>query len=472
MMTQIQKWQAFVDGLPISLGIRLALDSVSYTNPLPNWFEIVEIDHLRRVQAIRGRIIEYLQGLQPKSAFAVLVPKKPNRWKAWTVPTSNDQIILQTCVSSIAEEVYSQSVNKARVFSYRYNTDPNRLALIEDPIRSWNEFQNETHRRCDSDRCLLQFDIADAFASISRPRFVEFLRRRAREPLVVDLLSKLVFGFSPELKGLPLINDSLFFLGNAYLSEIDAVLERHTSNFIRFVDDYRVFGSSRDDLSNLLNDLGQELSKLGYQINADKIRLGTGQEYLEAVSTLRYAVPTGLSKTTSDGSLYISATIFADIIPPGEMVTLIHRSVQNPAEYLNEGLGRLQLAALKKLRINASIAEERNYSKSPYDDFIEELSRNSDVVRDVIKLLRIYPSAGEVWRSVWLLYLSQDIRLSDTPERGDLTKTLQEIQVATDVPEVIRLWAHAPFGKVDEEMFERLQGCDYVECGRMLAAKS
>ena len=75
----------------------------------------------------------------------------------------------------------------------------------------------------------------------------------------MDLLSKLVFGFSPELKGLPLINDSLFFLGNAYLSEIDAVLERHTSNFIRFVDDYRVFGSSRDDLSNLLNDLGQEL---------------------------------------------------------------------------------------------------------------------------------------------------------------------------------------------------------------------
>ena len=61
MMTQIQQWQAFVDGLPISLGIRLALDSVPYTNPLPNWFEIVEIDRLRRVQAIRGRIIEYLQ---------------------------------------------------------------------------------------------------------------------------------------------------------------------------------------------------------------------------------------------------------------------------------------------------------------------------------------------------------------------------------------------------------------------------
>ena len=79
-------------------------------------------------------------------------------------------------------------------------------------------------------------------------------------------------------------------------------------------------------------------------------------------------------------------------------------------------------------------------------------------MRDVIKLLRIYPSAGEVWRSVWLLYLSQDIRLSDTPERGDLTKTPLEIQVATDVPEVVRLWAHAPFGKVNEEMFERLQG--------------
>jgi hypothetical protein len=402
--------ETFAAALPFQLGIRLALDSISYSNPLPYWLESVAINYSQRAQGMHRRVIEYLDGVRPKSAFSVQVPKKSGQLKTWIVPTVNDQIIFQTCLSVIAESVYTRSVNPNRVFSYRYNTDPNRLALIQDPISSWNDFQNHTRQSCLSNECLLQFDIADAFASIQRTRFSQFLAHVACNKQAAALLSMLIDSFSGGEMGLPLINDSVFFLGNAYLSEIDKVVEARTSNFIRFVDDYRVFGKSREDLARQLEDIERLLRPLGYKINSDKVKLGTGQEYLDAVSNVRYERTTGLARSTPEGSKYINAAIFTDMIEPQQLVDLVQKTVQNPEEHLNEGLGRLQLAALKKLRINGLIAYNRNYPGSLRGNFSERLSNNLEVMRTVTELLKAYsPDQQQIWRSIWLLYLSQDI---------------------------------------------------------------
>ncbi len=207
--------KSLADDLPFQLGIRLALDSISYSNPVPYWLETIAINYTERAQGMRRRVIEYLDGVRPKSAFSVQVPKKSGRLQTWFVPTMNDQIIYQTCVSAIAESVYSASVDQNRVFSYRYNTDPNRLALTQDPIRAWNDFQNETRQRCLSNECLLQFDIADAFASMDRTRFTQFLANVACDKQAAALLSMLTESLSGGDRGLPLVNDSIFFLGNA-----------------------------------------------------------------------------------------------------------------------------------------------------------------------------------------------------------------------------------------------------------------
>jgi len=425
---------------------------------------------------MQRKVIEYLHGVRPKAAFSVQVPKKSGRLKTWLVPTVNDQVIFQTCVSVIAESVSASSLDRGRVFSYRFSADPNRLALIEDPISSWNDFQNETRRRCISNECLLQFDIADAFASIVRPRFAEFLARVACDKQAAALLSMLIESFSDGAAGLPLINDSVFFLGNAYLSEVDKVVEARTSNFIRFVDDYRVFGKSRESLAQLLEDIERRLRPLGFEINSDKVRLGTGQEYLDAVSHIGYEESTGLARRTREGSKYIEAAIFKDIIEPGALVDLVHKTVLSPDEHLNEGLGRLQLAALKKIRVNGRIACERNYPRSLREDFSGQLSRNVDVMRAVRELLEAYSrDHQQTWRSIWLLYLSEDIDISQIRDRETarfLKATLQVISKADDVPPVVKLWANAPFKRVEEEAIEQLHDSEYLECGRLLFSRS
>jgi len=468
--------ESFVDGLPFQLGIRLALDSISYSNPLPYWVEAVAINYSERARGMRSRVIEYLNGARPKPAFSVQVPKKNGQLKTWLMPTVNDQIIFQTCVSSIAESVYMRSVDPDRVFSYKYNTDPNRLALTQDALSGWNDFQDETRKRCLSNDCLLQFDIAEAFASINRTRFSQFLDHVADNKQASALLSMLIENFSGSATGLPLINDSVFFLGSAYLSEIDRIVQDHTSNFIRFVDDYRVFGKSREDLSRLLEGIERRLHPLGYKINSDKVRLGTGQEYLDVISRIKYEKTTGLERHSSDGSNYINAAIFSDIIEPHQLVDLVLRTVQNPDEHLNEGLGRLQLAALKKMRINGWIACERNYPRSLRNDFSKQLSSSVNAMRDVTALLKTYsPDQQQIWRSIWLLYLSQDIDISQIPDHDtaeSLRSTLQQLRAASYVPMVVKMWANTPFETVEEAESEQLHDADYFEWGNLLFSRS
>ena len=63
--------------LPIGLAIRLTLDSTSYTNIAPEWFEPLIIDYRRREVGLRRRIGRYLAGELPGPALKILCPRKP-----------------------------------------------------------------------------------------------------------------------------------------------------------------------------------------------------------------------------------------------------------------------------------------------------------------------------------------------------------------------------------------------------------
>jgi hypothetical protein len=51
-----------LSSLPIGLAVRLTLDSTSYTNIAPEWFEPLTIDYRRREVGLRRRISQYLTG--------------------------------------------------------------------------------------------------------------------------------------------------------------------------------------------------------------------------------------------------------------------------------------------------------------------------------------------------------------------------------------------------------------------------
>ena len=250
-------------------------------------------------------------------------------------------------------------------------------------------------------------DLENAFESIDRVKFFDFLERLAPKHVAVVLLKLMLESISGNDRGLPLINDSVFFLGNSYLHIVDQTIKRSCSDFVRFVDDYRIFGSSTAELEDILAQLSQRLAPLGFTIKQSKVKLGSTEDYFEAQANGRYAA-------TEEEEGYISATAFDDVSAPGQLVTLIARAVKSPDDLLTEGFGRLTLGAIRRIRINAEVVTTKNFPRSPLNKFQELLSADKELVGKALDLMDKYlRNNDESWRATWLLYTLSDANFID-----------------------------------------------------------
>ncbi len=467
-----------ITSLPVQLATRLVLDSISYSNPLPEWFEILEMNYLAKDDSVRDKIFRYLRGTSPQRPFTVSLPNKAGNVKRWAVPSINDQIIYQACVSSIAE-LLDEQIDRKKVYSCRYNSDPNRLALMEDQIASWRKFQIETRHRCASNQCILQIDLENAFGSMDRAKVINFLRQLAPRNAAIDLLKILLDSFSAGEEGLPLVNDSVFYIGNAYLSELDKVIGAHTAHFIRFVDDYRIFGDSVRELESLLEKITKALRTMGFRINAHKLRLGSGEEYLEAVSTLQYAgrkSKTEHKTLSEEDSGYTDPAILGNVIGAKNLFEQIIKTLQSPEQYLHQGFGRFQTAAIRRMRLDSLIDIRKQHDSPQRVEFSRRLSQDRSAITQITRLLRTYPQdETQVWRTVWLLHLTKDIEFPEIKDKklsADLKDTLSRIRTSSHVPRVVRLWAveMAEFPSIPQSVetsVEELHECHYVDRGEL-----
>ncbi len=454
-----------IESLPIQLAARLALDSISYSNPLPPWSDSVMQNYGEREGAIRQRISKYLTGEAPLAPFKVAVPKKDGEKKVWKIPSVNDQIIIQVCVSAIADKI-QRALDYRHTWSYRFNTNPDHIQLTESQVSLWKQFQDETDRRCrDRAGCLLQIDLENAFQSIDREKFFAFLEDVAPGNIAVSLLRHLLPYFSAEDEGLPLINDSVFFMGNAYLYKVDQIVAKHTSNFIRFVDDYRIFGGATDLLESVLNDIDKDLASLGFKIKKSKVKLGSAEEYLDAVSNGKYA-----ETKIVDG--YISAVALEDVTAPDLLLKLITRAIESPDDLLTEGFGRLSLGAIRRIRLNHAVVETKNYPGSPLGEYQNMLSTNESVIQRALGLLENYiKSPDENWRSVWLINLMQDV---SGEARAKVNEMLQFISTNSG-SELVRLCTRKALAGLEPTLTSKdVEDChdlDYLGWGRRLWAE-
>ena len=444
--------------LPVQLASRLVIDSVSYSNALPPWNESWDIDFAALEKTIREKIRAYFRASQmPKGAASVSVPTRSGAKKKWLLPSVADQIIVQAVVSGLAPKLAS-AVDGKRVMSYRYNSDPNRVQLTNSQIGSWAQFQNQTTRRLSEGLFVLQIDLQGAFQSINRAQFWNFLLGIVPSRPETELLRTVIEGISPTDEGLPLINDSVFFLGNAYLRIVDELVNQYTTNFIRFVDDYRIFAGSRRTLDEIFEKLNGSLPSIGFKVNMSKVKLGSGQEYFDAIAKVRH-----MSTDLQPG--YISAAIFDDIITPEDLIRLIEQVINKPDELMNEGFGRLLMGAVRKLRINSEIMDSKNYYlelQDPDSKFSDLLHKRQDLIGKAGALLRRYAyDPNEDWRGACIIYIMGFIP-------GD---TMKDIATSEKVGPITHLWARRSCYPRSKNYYEFLD-LDYLDQGRECHGKA
>jgi hypothetical protein len=443
--------------LPIRAAIDVVLRDVGYSNSMPDWLVAKKVDYSTRQMAIENKMDQYLSGNSPRKPFEVLVPRKRSGVRAkWLQPSVNDQMILQTCVSALAPKI-DTSFDRKRVFSYRYNTDPNSLLLTQDQCSAWEDYIQATIQNGQSCTHIMLMDLEQSFASIDKSRFLDFLTQFS-SGVEIKLLKTLLSGFSEGPTGVPLINNSIFFLGNAYFSVVDRVISKHTTDFHRFSDDYCVFGVSKTGLEALYKDINKDIQNEGFKLNEIKLNIVSAQDYCDQLSKANEA----LSKdnlATDETDAYVAVPTGVD---PNVMVSSLANTVSNPEKYLNDGTGRFQLASLRKLR--------DSLPTSARHDFVKDLTDSSEVLQASSRLLSQYAhNSAEIWRSVWLLYLMKDVDLDAVKDHilgASLRQTLGAIPNAPGVPEVVKLWARVRSGAGSDALFEQLSDADYEDAGR------
>lgn len=453
--------------LPNQLATRLLMDNVAYSGALPEWFEATAIDYVARGATLDKLATSYLNGARPPAPYAIDIPKRDGKSNTWVIPRINDQIICQACVSVIAESVQEKALDPAKVFSSRLNSDPNQVALLEDQVSAWALFNAKMTDTCKESGCVLQLDLKEAFNSVRLPRFRAFMDSIGGDAATSHLLGRMLEVFGGANGGLPFFNDSIFFLGNAYFSEVDRIVAKRSPNFIRFVDDYKIFGPSRQALEAEFSRIHQEVQGIGLDINERKVWLGSGEEYLNSVAGQKY----GKTQPTEYSG---GATTQPGVFEPGYLLASIAATLDKPDEYLHQGYGRFQMAALRRMRVAKIYSDSHALGISPSAQFAGLLSKNTDVVQRVCDRLEEYSRDGtNTWRLVWVLYLCKDINsaeLTNTALKTRLDTVLDSIRKSSAVSPVARLWAakmpEYPGTSKSMAEIEELHSLDYLDRGQ------
>lgn len=445
--------------LPFNIAIRIFLAEISYSEAVPDWYTPEEIDYQARETRLSQRAASYLKGAKPLEVLRIELPTRSGAMRTWVVPAVNDQIIFQACVSSIAAGV-AKRFDRQHVFSCEPETNPGDIALMKNQLVALQQFQSETNKRLKNSRYILQFDIQKSLASIDRSRFLKFVAGFQPKGPEVDLMRVLLDAWSGKDPGIPVVNDSLFFIGSAYLSEADRLVEKYSKNFIRYMDDYRVFGQSAAELEKVFENVSKAFLGLGFKLNPRKVKLGSSEDYFKCISDPNFvSVQEGSYVTEVDTGIERQ-------LEPKQIAELVTCTLERPDDHLNEGTGRYLLGSLRRYRLNLVMNRRagNKSSNSPGGDLRRLLARNPKLLRLAQTRLNEYGTkANQAWRTLWMIYLFEQSSVTDK-----IKKQLSAIESNQLLPTVVKLWARrCREGRRGEpyRVSEELHDLSYLEAG-------
>jgi len=102
-------------------------------------------------------------------------------------------------------------------------------------------------------KCYLKLDIHKYFDSVDHIALIRILERLIKDRRLLELLWKVIDSTGSD-KGIPIGNLTSQFFGNIYLSTLDHYIKEnlHSKGYVRYMDDFLVFGQSREELKEKL----------------------------------------------------------------------------------------------------------------------------------------------------------------------------------------------------------------------------
>jgi hypothetical protein len=201
-----------------------------------------------------------------------LPKEKMDEYRRCTLIDPLEALCFLSLAILIAEKIEPQRLPSSfhRVFSYRY--EPKDSHLFDLKFNS-EAFQNHTIARLadDGKAYLVRTDIKDFYASITGSALRNALSRHRVPHWCIETLMLMLGRWQQGSgAGIPIGPNASHILAEALLVDVDSDLIKDGIDYIRFVDDYRLFAPDADTARTWLEILSKRLRALGLILRADK----------------------------------------------------------------------------------------------------------------------------------------------------------------------------------------------------------
>lgn len=231
-------------------------------------------DFQKEIVASTARAI--LQNRTTEMAFSpvdsLLYPKERFAYRKYSYIEPIDNLKYLALVLHIAGTIEGARPDRRRgiVHSYRFNKVGDHIFSQSFNFQSFKSKSRELTRKNVGGFKVLT-DIANFYDRVNIHRIESTLFGCGCDQEVSAKINSLLLLWSgKDSYGLPVGCDASRLLAEAALIDVDNFLLSHNVNFLRFVDDYRIFASTREEASYSLSLLTQRLYREGLNLNSHK----------------------------------------------------------------------------------------------------------------------------------------------------------------------------------------------------------
>lgn len=321
------------------------------------------------------------------------------------------------------------------VYSYRVNCNLEESLLFDSAV-GWVEFQKRSLALAKEHSYVLCCDISDFYPRIYHHRLENALDRAGAEHAAKEQIMRLLSRFSAGVSyGLPVGGPAARLLSELLLNSTDKLLLTNRVSFCRFVDDYRIFVSTKAEAYRVLLLLSQILLvDEGLTLQRSKTRVLSRDEFA-ATSPLTETLEDSEPEHAESRSL-LRLRLRYDPYSP---------TAQEDYDNLQEVLSTFDIVGMlsrevKKARIDESIT--RKLIKSI--KYLDSCTRNQAVSSLLENIEVLYPLFSQIMIIIKAIYhdLDADVKLkTQVCLRNLLSDNSHIIAVPTHLLYAIRLLA-------------------------------
>lgn len=243
------------------------------------------------------------------------------RWATLIDPYWNAYFL--SLVLRVSQDIEDKRIRSEYVYSYRFLPNKINGSLFDKDI-NWKKFQKDSIEFCEDDSegiaYVVSCDIADFYPRIYHHRLENELQRlcgtnsELRE--VTRRISSLMQKFSDTKSyGLPIGGPASRILAELALTAIDKLLMQKRVKFKRFVDDYLIFCSSKEEAHSLLMFLNTKLiENEGLTLQKNKSLILSKEEFINIASAKIYGVTE--DKDSSEKARFLNLPVRFDPYSP------------------------------------------------------------------------------------------------------------------------------------------------------------